>query len=665
MKKPLFNYLILISLFLGTFRLFGQAQDILRPGSVYTLEEMTIRASSFKDSVNAISAQQMDMFNRTDAARALNVLPGVTLSNIGARNESVVFIRGFDLRQVPVFIDGVPVYVPYDGYVDLGRFTTFDLAEINVSKGFSSMLYGPNTLGGAINLVSRKPTEKFELSGATGYMTGGYRANLNVGSRIGKFYVQGGLSRLSRDYYNLSGDFDPVKNENGGRRDNSYSYDTKLNIRIGYTPSARQEYVLSYVNQQGEKGTPLYAGSDTRNSLLERPRYWQWPYWNKESFYFLSNTTLDTSSYIRLRLYYDRFKNLLESYDDDTYSTITRPYAFQSYYNDDTYGGSFEYGTRRIKKNHLKLAGHYKHDRHRENNAGMPVQTFEDNTFSLAVEDIWQPFARLRIIPGISYNLRSSGKAQDYNSETETMTDFPANTNDAWNLQVAAFYHFTENRGLSVTAARKSRFATVKDRYSYRMGTAIPNPDLNAESSLNYELSYSDLLIQKVRIQGSLFYNQINDVIQNVDEVQPGRSQLQNAGQAAFYGAEASVDYRLHRKSTLGANYTYLERKNISNPDLRFTNVPNHKVFGYIQYNPTSFSYIVLSSEYNSRRYSTSYGAYAGGFMVANAKVSFRIWKYFGLEGGVNNILDRNYSIAEGYPEQGRNYFINIIYKTF
>mgnify|MGYP000927158988 CR=1 FL=1 len=175
MKKPLFNYLILISLFLGTFRLFGQAQDILRPGSVYTLEEMTIRASSFKDSVNAISAQQMDMFNRTDAARALNVLPGVTLSNIGARNESVVFIRGFDLRQVPVFIDGVPVYVPYDGYVDLGRFTTFDLAEINVSKGFSSMLYGPNTLGGAINLVSRKPTEKFELSGATGYMTGGYR----------------------------------------------------------------------------------------------------------------------------------------------------------------------------------------------------------------------------------------------------------------------------------------------------------------------------------------------------------------------------------------------------------------------------------------------------------------------------------------------------------
>ncbi|CAG5074652.1 Vitamin B12 transporter BtuB [Dyadobacter sp. CECT 9623] len=78
-------------------------------------------------------------------SNALNILPGVSIANVGQRNESVVYVRGFDLRQVPVFIDGVPVYVPYDGYVDMGRFTTFDLAEINVSKGFASILYGANT----------------------------------------------------------------------------------------------------------------------------------------------------------------------------------------------------------------------------------------------------------------------------------------------------------------------------------------------------------------------------------------------------------------------------------------------------------------------------------------------------------------------------------------
>ena len=60
----------------------------------------------------------------------------------------MISVRGFDSRQVPLFIDGIPVYVPYDGYVDFNRFSTADLAAIQVAKGFSSMAYGPNTLGG-------------------------------------------------------------------------------------------------------------------------------------------------------------------------------------------------------------------------------------------------------------------------------------------------------------------------------------------------------------------------------------------------------------------------------------------------------------------------------------------------------------------------------------
>lgn len=81
-----------------------------------------------------------------DVSRALNLLPGVTLTTSGPRNESMVSIRGFDLRQVPVYMDGIPVYVQYDGYVHLARFTTFDLSAVDISKGFSSVLYGPNSL---------------------------------------------------------------------------------------------------------------------------------------------------------------------------------------------------------------------------------------------------------------------------------------------------------------------------------------------------------------------------------------------------------------------------------------------------------------------------------------------------------------------------------------
>ncbi|MGZ4958469.1 MAG: hypothetical protein ACXV7J_04390 [Methylomonas sp.] len=39
-----------------------------------------------------------------------------------SRNERLIYLRGFNSRQVPLFMVGIPVYVPYDGNVDLNRF---------------------------------------------------------------------------------------------------------------------------------------------------------------------------------------------------------------------------------------------------------------------------------------------------------------------------------------------------------------------------------------------------------------------------------------------------------------------------------------------------------------------------------------------------------------
>ncbi|MEG0883901.1 MAG: Plug domain-containing protein, partial [Janthinobacterium sp.] len=111
------------------------------------------QAGQMEQQVGAqVSRAEMRRFNRDNVGDALNLLSGVSLST-NARNEKTVAIRGFDARQVPLYIDGIPVYVPYDGYVDFNRFTTSDLAAIQVAKGYSSVAYGANTLGGAINLV--------------------------------------------------------------------------------------------------------------------------------------------------------------------------------------------------------------------------------------------------------------------------------------------------------------------------------------------------------------------------------------------------------------------------------------------------------------------------------------------------------------------------------
>lgn len=642
--------------------------DSISEDKIFKLGDVTVVGKMYNELNNKISSNKMEKSTALDVSHALNVLPGITLTSVGARNESMVYIRGFDLRQVPLYLDGVPVYVPYDGYVDLARFTTFDLAEIKVDKGFSSVIYGPNSLGGAINLITKKTSKKFELNGITGWRSGGYRTNFNMGSNLGKFYVQAGISRLNRDYFKLSDNFTPTKNENGGKRDNSYSNDEKINLKIAFTPTKNSEYAVSFVKQHGTKGTPVYAGSDTLNSLLKSPRFWQWPKWDKQSIYFISNTKFSSESYFKTRIYYDQFINTLFSFDDSTYTTQKKGYSFQSYYNDYTVGGSAEYGTSVIAKNELKFAFHYKKDVHRENNLNEPVREMADQVFSFSSEDSYAFNTKFSATGGVNLNVRNSLVAQDYNSTTKLVSNFPSNSNSAFNIQAGLFYRVSAAGKVFVTVAKKTRFATTKDRYSYKMGTAIPNPDLKAENAVNYELGYTDVLFKKLKLQSSLFYSNLHNVIQSVNNVKYDTtqrkwlSQEQNTQKAEYYGAEVGVDYSAFNNLAIGFNYTYLRQNNLSNSAVKFTNVPDHKVFGYVQFGLFKAAYLLASIEYNSKRYSTTYGAISKEFSLVNIKGHTSLWKYFSAEAGMNNAFDKNYTLTEGYPEQGRNYFINFIY---
>ncbi|MCP2025248.1 iron complex outermembrane receptor protein [Flavobacterium sp. HSC-32F16] len=636
--------------------------DSVKVSNVFMLGEVIVTHQQDKDTLNRVTAKAMESQNKMDVSRALNMLPGVILSASGPRNESMVSIRGFDLRQVPVYMDGIPVYVPYDGYVDLARFTTFDLAAIDVSKGFSSVLYGPNSLGGAINLISRKPSKKLEYDGSLGMInSNGYRANVNIGSNFGQFYVQGGFSYLDRNSTRMSSNFVPMKNEDGGERDNSYRTDQKISFKIGWTPTKNSEYALGYINQQGEKGNPVYAGSDAKNSLLANPRFWQWPVWNKESYYFISNSNLDDKNSLKTRIYYDKFKNTLNSYDDKTYSAMTKGYAFQSLYDDYTFGGNVEYNTQIIPKNDFKIAVHFKEDVHREHNLGEPVRHFIDNTILIGIEDVFKISDKLTVIPGVSYNIRKNIEAEDYNSTSKVISDYPyAGASDAYNAQAGIFYQLNQDQKLGAAISQKTRFATIKDRYSYRMGTAIPNPDLKPETALNYEVNYTSRFFEKLTFQTALFYSKITDAILNVSNVQPGKAQMQNFGKAEYKGIEAQAAYPILKNLSLNLNYTYIERKNITSPNIHFTDVPNTKVMGTLEYEPIKVLRLIANTEFNSSRFSTSYGTTVPDYTLLNLYASGKIWKNFSLDAGLNNIFERNYSLVEGFPEEGRNFFVTL-----
>lgn len=74
----------------------------------------------------------------------------------------------------------------------------------------------------------------------------------------------------------------------------------------------------------------------------------------------------------------------------------------------------------------------------------------------------------------------------------------------------------------------------------------------------------------------------------------------------------------------------------------------------------------MYSADFNSERLSTSDGEYlAGAFFLSHIKASIRIWKFLYLDGGIMNLFDTNYTYLEGYPEEGRNYFISLRIKSY
>ena len=671
---------------------YSQAEET----NVFNLGEILVTApgpDALQGTTEIIDQDEMRLFNHETVGKALNVLPGITVTEGGPRNEQMLTVRGFDLRQVPVFVDGIPVYVSYDGYVDLGRFNTFDLSEINISKGFSSVLYGPNALGGAINLISRKPTKELEGSVTGGlYMNrdlgyNGFHTDVNAGGNQGTWYWQASASYLDKDQFQLSNDFapNPVRSQFGGDRNNSYNTDKKINLKVGWTPNATDEYSVNFISQRGEKGTPPYAGTmpvTGANSVSNR--YWQWPYWDKDSLYLISNTAIGKDSYLKVRAYYDRFQNSITNFTNNTYTVLAPKPFYQSYYNDYTYGGSAEFGTKLTTSNTLKLAAHVKDDVHREynyvsNNAitakfNTPILHDEDITTSFGIEDTQRIGEKLDLVAGISRDSRHTKDAENYISGTGgnfgTVVPFQKDNASAWNPEVGLFYHLSPTDEVHASVSLKSRFPTIKDRYSYRLGSAIPNADLQAEKSTNYELGTSGMVGAKTRLTAAVFYNNIRDMIQAVTIVPTPVgctspcSQMQNVGNVHAKGIELGVTSSLTDSLDVGANYTLLDRTNITSPSIRFTDVPRQKLFTYAKWQTTSQLSILGSVEANAMRYSSSTGVQvAGGFGIANLKGMYQFNQSWSAEAGVNNLLDKNYQLVEGYPMEGRNFFANATWK--
>ncbi len=619
--------------------------------------DVTVTDETPAPGVTVLSESEPRVFDRSTYAGLFTLAPGVTASKVGPRNEDTVYLRGFDLRQTPLYVDGIPVYVPYDGYVDLARFLSSDVGEVRVSRGLTSNLYGPNTLGGAINVVSRRPEGRLQGLGSGSLGSGDQGAvDLQLGTRRGAWYATAGGSYGRRDTYPLSGDFQTTTLQPDSDRENAYSRDRKWNGGVGYVTSGGSEYALRFVSQHGEKGNPPYAGSDSR----VRPRFWQWPYWDKDSVYGIGNTRLGSESWLGVRAYYDNFKNALYSFDDATYTTQTRPSSFRSRYDDYTLGTTIEAGRLVNTRLTLRAVGHFKQDVHREANDPEPQRRFEDRLFSGGVEGTASLATRLSLVAGLSVDSLHTVEAQDF--QNGVISSFPLGDSSGVNPQASLVYGFAGGDRVHLGVSRKTRLPSIKDRYSYRLGQAQPNPELEAEHATSVEAGYEAVLGKRTRASVTAFYIDVQDLVQQV-VLRPNLFQLQNVGRVVHTGVELDTRTTVTGRLELGLTYSYLHRESKSTPAVPLLNVPNHKLLGTVVATPWKRLQLVGAVTYESSRTSQNEAGTLmslDGYTTVDAKASVSVTPVIALEAGGSNLFDTNYQLAEGYPQAGRIGFVNV-----
>ena len=154
----------------------------------------TKREESIYDVPLAISAFSAETIERQGIADLTDIgkfVPNMNVTGFSAGHTSSVnpFIRGIGLQDHLITTDpGVGVYV--DG-VYLGRqvgqnWSLANISRVEVLRGPQGTLYGRNSIGGAINIITTQPGDKEEGRFST---TVGSRGRLN-----GDFYINGNLS---------------------------------------------------------------------------------------------------------------------------------------------------------------------------------------------------------------------------------------------------------------------------------------------------------------------------------------------------------------------------------------------------------------------------------------------------------------------------------------
>ncbi len=623
------KYLSLIIVSFFFLSLTAQTPDSLqaKQKKIYHLEGTSIVAEKPVQAIGKIEIKNWDereIDRETNIADALSLMPGINIAK-GGKSSSELSIRGFEKEDVMIMLDGRPIGGGYFDAVDLSALPLSDLKEIQVIKGPASALYGSNTMGGVVNIVSKKPDNQSWLKANILFQRNNTnRFMISSAHSLSAFDYRLSLARYHTDGFPLSNDFVPTAIENGGIRDHSaqsqYDLQSQINFPIYDLHQISLNASFSWMDERQIPPDIYYAE--------EYRRYVDW------KRYQLSASGIFFPGYrqkLNINLYYDGYDDIYQTFSDPEYTVLKLNSQLLSW----NIGAIAKYTW---ENDYLKLIAGYRTERQAYNR--------KDNKSYSEWTSNWQlmqnPFLQLEFELAPFTISAGSGLSLFHQHERE---------NWIYHLEPSLGIFFQDNRFAQYNLAFSNNvnYPSLHELFSSSRG----NPLLKEESAWKFEIStLQPFAVSSTagKIDVSLFYNIIEDMV-DLKTLQNYSQIYDNIDQVQSYGLEAA--FKLNLISEHYFAYRLLDYTKSSDRPLN-ENPRNNISFSEKIMLPGDIFFVYDASWFDL---STSSERTLPAYWLHNFSLN-RTFTNFKMKIGLDNAFDTNYQNKFGYPQPGRNFVL-------
>lgn len=538
------------------------------------LETIVVTAAGYEQDVSkapasmtVISREELDKREYSDITDVLRNAPGVVIS--GAGSAQTVSIRGMSSNYTLFLVNGKRQYSKDvnpngddNGFEKNILPPIAAIERIEIIRGPASTLYGTDAMGGVINIITKKVSDRWTGTAELGTVI---QDKADAGDiKNGSIYLAGPLipNKLGLQLSVNKQDREEDQYVNGFRGNDRES----LNTRLTYLINDHHDLELdtNFIKQESQS-TVGKTVEPVTNAVSSSSRNYRDVYSLTHNGRYTDN--LDSSSYVQ----YENSRN------PDRENTVVGTKGIQL----ETWTANTQWNW--LLGNHkLSFGGHYKDENllDRASNRNPLVPEFDELTrWSAAIflEDTWSLTDRFNLTLGARYDYDEL-----YEGNISPRIYGVYNFNDQFSVKggVSTGYKQPDIRSVtdgfySVTGGGGSPLAT---------GRAIikANPDLKPESTVTSELGFywnNDYFNTSV----TGYFTQFKDRIEEIRECDstgnadynrnnPATwrcsengipfafiSTRENIGEADLRGIEVTFDTKLAEYTTLSANYTFTD----------------------------------------------------------------------------------------------------------